>query len=212
MRSAPPPTPTAICHGVGNFCRKTNGGSTGPHCEIEFKKRCRRPTPATMRTTSGDRCIKTAHGAPLPLSSGGVSVCVVNEFTEDVTGTTNLATGAGSIPPASELEHLHRAATLQQPCPVCGGFCSGPGGASGPGARNLCDDNADCAPARLCVTDADLQLGSEHRPAVPSESSGGGRPSSSAIRAWIAPIGAGQRLLGTINILFNPADDRRRPR
>ena len=81
----------------------------------------------------GDSCIITPHGAPLPISAGGVSVCVVNTFTEDVVGTTDLASGASAVRIRQD-SATYTGGDRQQPCPVCGGFCSGTGGSTGPGS------------------------------------------------------------------------------
>jgi hypothetical protein len=131
-------------------------------------------------------------------------VCVVNEFTEDVTGTTNLATGAGSTR-LRQNSSTFTGGDLQQPCPVCGGFCSGPGGASGPGVRNLCDDNADCAPGSLCVTEPICSWGPNIDGACRPNAPGGGPTEFFGNPSVDCPIGAASGKLGTINILFNPA-------
>src|SRR6185369_5765958 len=66
---SPSPAPIAsldtgdeICASLGQgLCRKTPGGATGPHCEINFQKRCQ--TSGDCTATPGDRCIITPHGA-----------------------------------------------------------------------------------------------------------------------------------------------------
>jgi len=60
---------------VGSFC------SGDPSARV----------PRARSAPSPERQINT-YGAPLPLSSGGVPVCVVNRFAGDVTGTFNLQT------------------------------------------------------------------------------------------------------------------------
>jgi len=190
-----------ICNGLGQgTCRITAGGLLGPHCELSFK-RCK-----NEGQCDGERCIVTPHGAPLPLSSGGVSVCIVNLFTEDVVGTTDLATGAGSV-------RLRQSSTTilgegQQPCPVCGGFCSGSAGEQSPGQRNLCTTNADCtgpnnAPGSTCVTDSVCSYGpGRDKPCRGNPPFGGpteffGNPSVDC-----PAVGS---ILGELDILFNPA-------
>jgi len=192
-------TGNEICAALGQgTCRITPGGSTGPHCEVTFQKRC-----VTDGDCGGERCIITPHGAPLPLASGGVSVCVVNQFTEDVTGTTDLATGHGAV------RLRQNSITIlgqdqQQPCPVCGGFCSGPAGEQGPGQRNLCSSNADCTqPGSTCVTDAVCSYGPNRDKACRIAPPGGGPTEFFGNPSVDCPtLGT---ILGSIDILFNPA-------
>lgn len=201
---SPAPTATGVnadsmCPGLGNFCRLSAGGATGPHCEIDFKRRCRLDSHCP---TSGDRCIFTEHGAPLPLASGGVSVCVVNLFTEDVVGTTDLASGEGSVR-LRQNSATYTGGDQQQPCPVCGGFCAGNSNIDGPGTRTLCTVNADCPNGSFCVTEPICSWGPDKdQPCRPNPPGGGpteffGNPSRDCRMAG--------NLLGTIDILFNPA-------
>lgn len=203
--SASPPanadTGNEICATLGQgTCRITPGGSTGPHCEQDFQKRC--DSDGDCATFPGDRCLVIAHGAPLPLASGGVSVCVVNEFSEDVTGTTDLATGQGSV-------RLRQFSTTilgqdqQQPCPVCGGFCSGAAGSQSPGARNLCTTNADCTSPATCVTDAVCSYGPNRDLPCRVNPPGGGPTEFFGNPSVDCP--AVGNILGKIDILFNPA-------
>lgn len=189
-----------ICTGSGNFCRKTAAASVGPHCEIEFNKRC---ATNAQCTGDGDRCVHTDHGPPLPLSSGGVSVCIINTFTEDVVGTTDLLTGDGAVRLRQD-STTHLGPSIQQPCPVCGGFCAGPGSGTGPGVRTLCTSNSDCPnPPNLCVSDLVCSYGPNvDKVCRPNPPFGGttqffGNPSSDCPPA--------PNPLGTIDILFNPA-------
>jgi hypothetical protein len=67
----------------------------------------------------------------------------------------------------------YRGAWVAQPCPVCGGFCAGPTGLSGPGARTLCSSDADCPqPPHVCITDTVCSYGANAdqrcRPDAPS--------------------------------------------
>lgn len=63
-------------------------------------------------------CVVNAYGAPLPLSSGGVPVCILNRFSGDVTGTFDLQTGASVITvPLNSLVTL--ATDSNVPCPTC---------------------------------------------------------------------------------------------
>jgi hypothetical protein len=204
--SSPPlnqDTGDEICALLGQgTCRITAGGSTGPHCEIDFQKRC--DTDGDCQVVPGDHCVVVPHGAPLPLASGGVQVCVVNEFSEDVAGTTDLATGEGSVR-LRQFSTTYLGNDAQQPCPICGGFCSGEASDSSPINRTRCDSNADCTnPGSICVMDFVCSYGpNKDRPCRPNAPAGGptdffGNPSVDC------PVGA-QTALGKLDILFNPA-------
>jgi hypothetical protein len=190
-----------VCANLGQgTCRKTPGGSTGPHCEIEFKKRCKTDPDCP---TAGDRCVTVEHGAPLPLVSGGVSVCVVNTFTEDVVGTTDLATGGGSVR-LRQNSATWAGGDQRQPCPVCGGFCSGPGGSGGPGVRSLCTTDADCSNGAFCVTENICSWGPDMDQPCRVNPPGGGPTEFFGNPSRDCRMG-GTQLYGTIDILFNPA-------
>ena len=206
----PPPasdTGNEICASLGEgTCRKTEGGATGPHCELDFQQRC--INDLQCKTIAGDRCVFVPHGAPLPISSGGVSVCVVNIFSEDVVGTTNLSLTAGPGPGSGAVRLRQNSSTYlgpdqEQPCPVCGGFCTGSAGATTPGTRNLCANDGDCTPPATCNTDPVCGWGPNMDKACrPNTPFGGtteffGNPSVDCPMAGL--------LLGTIDILFNPA-------
>lgn len=130
---------------------------------------------------SEDTCILRRNGAPLPLSSGGVSTCIVTPFYSDVTGTRNIVTGENS----NDMElrsFTHLANEINsRPCPVCGGYCAAEAGnrsgwicegsCTGPetecrfGANvgASCVDNADCGGepclAVACRFDSDCPSG-----------------------------------------------------
>ncbi len=187
-----------LCPGPGNYCRVTAAGATGPHCERTVTQRCRH---AGDCPTPGDRCVTTS-GAPVPLASGGVSVCIVNSFTEDVTGTVDLATGEGAV------RQRLRSATfiggsLAQPCPVCGGFCSGSASTYGPGLRTPCQSNADCGTGAFCVTENICSWGPDiDQPCRPNPPHGGataffGNPSRDCRMAG-SPV-------GTLDLLLDPS-------
>lgn len=77
-------------------------------------------------------------GSPLPLSSGGVSVCVTNEITSSVTGTLDPDAGTSQAL-VSLLSRVHIGPTTAKPCPNCvGGFCD-----SGPRVTLLCTTNGE---------------------------------------------------------------------
>jgi len=59
-------------------------------------------------------------GPPLPLSTGGVPVCVVNEVFGEATGALDLATGAFNYD-YDLTSKAHTGLFLEQPCPLCEG-------------------------------------------------------------------------------------------
>jgi hypothetical protein len=81
-------------------------------------------------------------GAPLPLSAGGVSVCVMNQVIGAVTGTANTDDGT-SATAVNLLSRVHSGATVSEPCPVCGsgGFGTTATCSSGPRATLPCTVN-----------------------------------------------------------------------
>jgi len=138
----------AQCAALGQgTCRKERT-AVGKHCNLNIQQACagNGDCPGT-----GNFCVVTPHGPPLPLAAGGVSVCPSTFFIDDITGTTNLQTGETVI-------HVHQETptklglTNPQPCPVCGGFCGSPAG----GDRRNCTNDTDCASIEgspPCVTD-----------------------------------------------------------
>jgi hypothetical protein len=132
----------ADCTGGGNFCRKRTT-AVGAHCQQDVQHACTTNADCTGVTNF---CRRTPASTPIGASAGGVAVCNLNLWSEDITGTHDVATGEGSL-------HLRRRAltyfgggTLDQPCPVCGGFCNAPaaGSASSVGLRKRCTADADC--------------------------------------------------------------------
>jgi len=99
---------------------------------------------------AGNFCVTTLHGPPLPVSAGGVSVCIVRVFSEDVVGTTNVLAGGAAVRLRENLV-THAGASLGTPCPVCGGFCAG--------SREACEVGADCGAQGPCVTEAVCSAG-----------------------------------------------------
>jgi hypothetical protein len=159
----------AICAALAQgTCRKERT-AVGPHCALDVQKTCIADgTPADVACSApGDFCQQTFHGPPLPMAANGVAVCMVNLFSEDVVGTTNLTTGATAIRlRQNAITHLMQG-PLDQPCPVCGGFCRGavaaPHEGGGPGERLRCDEDADCPTTTLgpplCVSAAVCSFG-----------------------------------------------------
>jgi hypothetical protein len=192
----------SVCGGVGNFCRK-RATAVGQHCNEDIQTFC--TSDGDCNNSAQDFCRKTPHGPPLPLSSNGTAVCVENVFYEDVTGTTNLDTGASAVRLHQKSITRLASGTENQPCPSCGGFC----GASlspqsqGPGGRTLCASDADCPASVKCVTDAICSFGlNQDQPCRRTPPFGApteffGTPSVDCLPNSL--------FLGAIDILFNPA-------
>jgi len=208
----PPCSNDAQCafFGLGP-CRKTRT-AVGPHCKFDVQQTCVNTSTTTQSCESdnscpgtGNCCQKTFHGPPLPLAAGGVQVCVVNVFTEDVVGTTNLQTGAGAVR-LRQRAITHLGGAPDRPCPTCGGFCNGPLGMGGaPGTRSQCSTNADC-PSSQCVTALVCSYGpNADQPCRPDPPYGGttqffGNPSVDC------PPVVGQNISNDgLDILFDPA-------
>jgi hypothetical protein len=124
-------------------------------------------------TVDGSALVGQQFGAPLPLSSGGVPVCVLNIFREAVTGSFNCAEGCGE----SEVELESRVFLVQdiaKPCPNCvgdttpndgnkDGTCDAgttPGAPCDVGARdpNFGDTSLDCLPTGSSVGELEINL------------------------------------------------------
>jgi hypothetical protein len=188
--------------GVNAPCRKKRT-AVGPHCNLDIQQAC---TNNGNCPGTGNFCLKTYHGAPLPLSAGGVSVCVLNIFSEDVVGTTDLATGTGAIRLRQD-SVTHLGPSIEEPCPACGGFCGDPPN----GIRDLCATNADCGAGPLrstavrCVTDPICSFGPNvDKDCRPDPPFGGGTEFFGTASVDCPPF-AGANISGSgLDILFNP--------
>ncbi len=194
----------AICASLGQgTCRKTRGGAMGPHCEIQFQKECDTDLQCPL---PGDRCVKTFHGAPLPITAGSVKVCIENTFSEDVVGTTDLASGAGAVR-VRQISKTYLALNGFEPCPVCGGYCEASNATElDPGGRLPCKTDADCfAAPHVCVHEAKCSFGQNiDEPCRPDPPFGGptvffGNPSIDC------PSSPATTVAGRPDILFDPA-------
>lgn len=121
-------------------------------------------------TVDGAALVDTVFGAPLPLSSGGVSSCVVNEFREAVTGTYDCGTGCSES--AVKLRsRVFLVLDADKPCPPCvgdatpndgvkGGACDGgktPGAACDVGGISDLFQESSGAPPDAGRTSNDCQ-------------------------------------------------------
>ncbi len=112
-------------------------------------------------------CVISPYGAPLPLSSGGVPVCILNRFSGDVTGSYNLQTGAAEITvPLNSIVTL--ATDPNVPCPTCN--CANP--------PCQCGDTGTCSnnPLQNCTVGGVGPFGptsNDCQPTGPNVSGGG---------------------------------------
>jgi len=145
------------CDGVTDFdC--TFFANVGSACSADGSISCVDSTQCPV----GQTCAIQTYGPPLPLSSGGVPVCIVNRFSGDVTGTYNLSTGASAITvPLNSLVYL--GTDVNQPCPVCN--CTTPPCAIG--ETGTCNDN----PTRSCTVQGTGPLGATSNDCPPNPAS-----------------------------------------
>ncbi len=95
-------------------------------------------------TCTGSATCNCFFGAPFPLASGGTPACIVNRFSQDVSGTANVDLGAGSIT-AKLRTQVHFGIGTRVPCPPCGGLCSN-------ATTTFCIRDEDC-PGGTCNDD-----------------------------------------------------------
>ena len=101
------------CDGMTDF-ECTFFSNVGSACSGDASIACTDTSQCPVPQT----CTVRLYGPPLPLSSGGVPVCLVNRHAQDVTGTHNLMTGDTVL--AARLNALvHLGSSVSQPCPVC---------------------------------------------------------------------------------------------
>ncbi len=124
-------------------------------------------------TVDGTSLVDELFGAPLPLSSGGVPVCVLNIFREAVNGTYTCSDGCGETDVLLESQ-VFLVQDIAKPCPTCvgddafndgakNGVCDGgdndgeacDSGASDP---NFGDTSLDCLPSGSSVGELEINL------------------------------------------------------
>ncbi len=136
-----------ICAALGQgMCRKERT-ATGPHCFRNIQKKCDMNQPADpVCDEPGDYCAVTLVAPPNPVASGGVTVCNVTSFSEDVVGTVNVPNGESTVRAPQRSRTFGRTVgAANKPCPVCGGFCAI--------SKERCAVNADCPGATgPCIT------------------------------------------------------------
>lgn len=121
----------------------------------------------------GSALVGLPFGAPLPLSSGGVPVCVLNTFRAAITGTYECATGCGESV-VNLTSSVFLVQDIAQPCPICvgdatpndgqkGGTCTGgkaPGAPCDVGgvSEQFGSTSNDCLPTGSSVGDLAIDL------------------------------------------------------
>jgi hypothetical protein len=132
--------PCGVCNLSGPIANPDAGAGTSNN------RRCTNDT--SIECTSDSACTggtcKFFFGAPLPLTAGAVSTCVVNEVTGTISGTANIESGESEAT-VSLVSHVVQASDNSAPCPKClndptpedgnrGGTCS-----AGPREGQTCD-------------------------------------------------------------------------
>jgi hypothetical protein len=137
-------TSNSICAGLGQgVCRKERT-ATGPHCYLDPQKKCSVLSDSPC-TGPGDYCVRTYHGAPVAAAAGGVAVCNVSTFSEDVVGTVNILTNESSLKVRQRARtHNALSQTGGKPCPVCGNYCAL--------SRDRCTSDLDCGSQGPSIT------------------------------------------------------------
>ena len=132
--SLAPCASNADCTGGGGTCPVTKSSERPYLCSNG--KFCSANADCTGNCTDKATC-DCYFGSPFPLSSGNTGVCVVNRFSEDITGTANVDLGAGEIT-AKLRTQVFGQITVPNPCPSCGGRCSN-------NASVVCNRDLECS-------------------------------------------------------------------
>ncbi|HYB99717.1 MAG TPA: hypothetical protein VEC57_11365 [Candidatus Limnocylindrales bacterium] len=111
-------------------------------CSNNTRTMCDEPFSPDADDCGGATC-DCYFGSPFPLSSGGTPACVVNRFSQDVSGTANVDTGQGAIT-ANLRTQVFLSGTTTNPCPLCGGKCS-------TNTSEPCDRDSDCDLGGTCM-------------------------------------------------------------
>ncbi|HET9063921.1 MAG TPA: hypothetical protein VFO62_11600, partial [Candidatus Binatia bacterium] len=105
-------------------------------------------------------CIVLGTAPPVPVSSRGSPICIVQSFRDDLVGTTDVVTGEHAIFQRT-LVNIYlggQGITTNVPCPLCGGFCEGGPFAGDPchgtcsTSGSSCRFDSDCGGSQTCTT------------------------------------------------------------
>jgi hypothetical protein len=140
------------CPSSGPVCGQCNvvgiDPSTGScRCANNIRTVCDEPFVADTDDCGGAVC-DCYLGAPFPLSSGGTPACVLNRFSEDVSGTANVDEGSGQIE-ANLRARVYLGGSTRSPCNPCGGKCTNTGTDT-----VYCNRDEDCT-SGSCVVDTE---------------------------------------------------------
>jgi hypothetical protein len=187
--------------GANGPCRRDRT-ATGPYCLLDPSTPC--PNGLPDCPGFGNTCVRTLHGPPLPLAAGSIQVCILNIFSEDVVGTKDVATGSAAVRIRQKsVTHL---TSLSPPCPVCGGFCTGP-----VADRHICTnpghgDCADVSPTSTCNLAHVCSSGDNQDKACRADPPFGGPTDIFGTTSNDCPPAANSDISqGGLDILFNPA-------
>jgi cysteine-rich repeat protein len=143
-----PQTDTCRCSNNSRTICNDQFSATSPDCKacannVNIACTTNADCPAsTCTNTSPCLCY---FGAPFPLASGGTPACILNRFSEDVSGTANVDLGEGSIS-AKLRTKVFLGLSTRIPCPPCGGVCSN-------SATTFCVRDEDCTSGGTCNDD-----------------------------------------------------------
>ncbi len=113
-------------------------------CANDTRTICDEPFRSDADDCGGATC-DCYFGVPIPLSSAGTPACIVNRYSEDLTGTANVDLGESEV--AARLRtRVYLGITTTQPCPICGGKCSH-------SPTTACAYDDDCGAGNTCLQD-----------------------------------------------------------
>lgn len=138
-----------LCPGPAPLCGECTIDGVDPEggscrCANDTRKSCDQPFVGDADDCGGAIC-NCYYGVPIPLSSAGTPACLVNRYSEDITGTVNVDDGSSEIT-ARLRTRVYLGITTTEPCPVCGGRCSN-------SPSTACSFDDDCGSGNTCVLD-----------------------------------------------------------
>ncbi len=160
-------------------------GRWGRRCELDTRTHC--ATDADCAPTNG-RCVSFL-GPPLPLSSGGVPVCVTSFFERPITGTVNVADGS-TVSNSFLRSIVHVSSSISTPCSQCN--------CTGLGCQNQIGDAGTCGPGPAvgmpCTIEGTSDFGPVSRDCPPLSST---NVSGAGLDIRFVPTTTGQSVLDT---------------